>query len=527
LRHVGRRDGLIVHRARRDEGIRAQLYADEVGRTGDHTVTCDIDARMASPFLAPGTATGVTPWHLTAAVLLATIFIIDITFPVGIHVPALYVLPCLLFIWAGRFQEPLIAAAVATVLTMAGFFASASGEDDAIGLANRALDIGLIWLTAGFLVAHVRVTQTWTRQMTDANQALQNSMRRLQDIQYALDQSAIVAATDHRGIINYVNDKFCEISKYSREELLGQDHRIINSGYHSKEFIRSIWHTIAQGGVWRGELRNRAKDGSIYWVDTTIVPFLNERGKPWQYLSIRNDITQRKAAEERLRAEAALTQMGRLSAVVAHEVRNPLAGLKGSLQILASRLPPDLPGRQIITPMLARIDALEQKVQDILTYVRPSTPKKQRFEMRTLVAETIESARAAVKGSAIRLTDGHNAVVEADPELCRAILLNLIVNAAQASDGEPVDVSVRSADGHVETVVADRGRGIPADIRDQLFEPFVTTKPGGTGLGLAIARRLTHLQGGTLTLADRSNGGTEATLALPIAEAASASRTPP
>ena len=131
------------------------------------------------------------------------------------------------------------------------------------------------------------------------NAALQQrkALKEVNDYKYALDHSAIVAITDQKGIILYANENFCRISKFSANELLGQDHRIISSGYHSPRFIKNLWQTIARGNIWRGEFCNKAKDGELYWVDTTIIPFLNEKGKPYQYLSIRIDITEKKKAE--------------------------------------------------------------------------------------------------------------------------------------------------------------------------------------------------------------------------------------
>jgi PAS domain S-box-containing protein len=352
---------------------------------------------------------------------------------------------------------------------------------------------------------------------TASTRAMSDSLRSLDEIRYALDQAAIVAATDHRGIITYVNDKFCEISQYSRDELMGHDHRIVNSGYHSREFMRELWQTIARGSVWRGEIRNRAKDGSFYWVDTTIVPFLDGNGKPRQYLAIRYDISGRKAAEAQLREQAALAQLGQLAAVVAHEVRNPLAGLRASLQVIDRRIS-EARDRSAIAAMIQRIDGLNDKVEDLLLYARPKPPRVQSVDIKALMRDVATSAQiSAGRADAPIEISGDDVQVNADPDMLRAALLNITLNACQAAGKKEIDVRISLDEGFCRIAVRDRGPGIPPDVRERVFEPFFTTRTNGTGLGLAIVKRMVELQDGAVTLQDRPDGGTIAEVTIPRA----------
>lgn len=340
----------------------------------------------------------------------------------------------------------------------------------------------------------------------------------LADLKRALDHAAIVATTDVSGKITYVNDKFCEISGYSREELLGQDHRIINSGLHPKEFMRDLWVTIANGQVWHGEIRNRAKDGHFYWVDTTIVPFLDDRGHPYQYIAIRADITARKAAEAQLVQQAALARVGQMAAVVAHEVKNPLAGIKGVIQVLMSRRQPADPELAVMRDVVARIDALDDLIQDVMMYARPRPPRLSTIDLRHVIDEAVTVLRRDPSASTLDIrVAGDGGPITVDPDLLRAALVNLLLNAAQAMNGQgQVRIASTFGDRHWSVEVCDNGPGIPIDIREQVVEPFFTTKARGGGLGLPIAKRVADLHGGTLTLTFPARGGTSVTIAAPI-----------
>jgi PAS domain S-box-containing protein len=373
--------------------------------------------------------------------------------------------------------------------------------------------------------------------------ALERSLKELADIKFALDQSTIVAITDQRGIINYVNEEFCRISKYSREELLGQDHRIINSAFHPKEFIRDLWTTIAAGNVWKGELRNRAKDGSIYWVDTTIVPFLNSEGKPYQYVAIRHDITQRKLAEEKvlqqaseLQRAAQLSFVGELAANLAHEIKNPLAGIQGVVDILIRRRDKNDPEREALEGMRHEVERIDSTVRALLDRARPRLKSVRSTSLAEVVARAVNLARGQIANAAtghiisIDFEPPTDAItIPVDPAQIEDAVLNLIINAIESADsnGQVTIRVARSADPQdnraeehqsAEAVieVSDNGRGISEEDLTRIFNPFFTTRTGGTGLGLPAVRRIVRAHSGRVEVRSSPGEGSTFSIHLPL-----------
>jgi PAS domain S-box-containing protein len=448
--------------------------------------------------------------HAVAALAAVVVFVVDLQFPPGSAIGMLYVAVILLGLWTPWQAFPVVAAAAVSVLVVADLVIDLGEGVPPAALVNRPLMVMVFALTAVLVTRSARLQR-----------ASFATLDNLADFKRALDAAAIVAITDVRGRITYVNDTFCDISGYSREELIGQDHRIVNSAYHPASFIRDLWHTIANGRVWHGEIRNRAKQGHYYWVDTTIVPFLDQAGKPYQYIAIRSDITSRKQAEDQLTRQAALARVGQMAAVLAHEIRNPLAGIKGAIEVIMSRRKADDAERPIMRDIVSRIESLGELLNDLMVFARPRPPSFAEVSVAALVHDAITLVkRDPVAGAVEMLAEGDDVTASVDAALIRATLLNLLLNAAQAMAGRGRIVISQVRDGdRVALHVRDTGPGVPADLREQIFEPFFTTKARGGGLGLSIARRTAELHGGTLTLACPEDGGTIVSLTLPIRQA--------
>lgn len=336
---------------------------------------------------------------------------------------------------------------------------------------------------------------------------LKTALKQLADVKFALDESSIVAITDAKGIIQYVNDKFVEISKYSREELIGQDHRIVNSGYHDKAFMRDLWRTISRGEVWRGDIRNRAKDGTYYWVNTTIVPFLDENGRPYQYLSIRNEVTKLKQVEQELK-----TMMTRVIEVqeeerkrISRELHDGVGQSLFSLLIRIDRLLDD-------HPEMAELRGLRRDVANVMEDIRSMARELRPSVLDDLgvgpAVRTYVENYSAHYGIDVRLVielRGRPAIA-AETTIYR-VVQEALTNIAKYADVDECEVTIKETDDAVETIVRDEGAG---------FDPSVSR----TGVGLFSMEERARAVGGSLVIRSAPDKGTEVRLIVPKEPAA-------
>ncbi|MEH7441430.1 PAS domain S-box protein [Bacillus sp. JJ1122] len=393
-------------------------------------------------------------------------------------------------------------------------------------IRNKAKDGSIYWVhttivpflnSKGRPYQYVSIRSDIT-QRKQAEASLKETLKEVSDINFALDQSSIVAFTDEKGIIKSVNEKFCEISKYTREELIGRDHSLLNSGLHSKEFFKNLWKTIGSGQVWKGEIRNRAKDGSFYWVDTTIVPFLNENGKPYQYLAIRNDITEKKKSEEMLHRQDKLAAVGQLAAGVAHEIRNPLTSMKGYAEFL--QMDEQDPQRQeFLEIILDEIDRVNNIVEEFMVLAKPKAVELEEKNIIPIVQNVVSMLKFEARKRNVKLefdADEDIVQIECDENRLKQVFLNFIKNGIEAMpDGGDLRVTTEIQDENVLISIKDTGVGIPPETLKKIGEPFYTTKKNGNGLGLMVSFKIIESHNGKVYIESEQNKGTTFKILLP------------
>ena len=388
---------------------------------------------------------------------------------------------------------------------------------------GRLLDVALTVTPIADSAERIVGACTIARDITErkrVQQALSGSEARWQ----AIVESAVdgIVVIDARGSVEAFNRAAEGLFGYAAGEVIGQNVNMLMPAPYREEHDSYMARYLTTGvrkiiGIGR-EVTGLRKDGSTFPVHLAVGEVSIE-GEP-KFTGILHDLTARVQLETQLREQSALTRLGEMAAVVAHEVKNPLTGIRGAIQVIGSRLPAGSKDAQVAGDIVARIDALNDLMKDLLLFARPPQPRMGKVDVISLVKTVAELVRQdpALQELQVEI-DGEAPLLTADGELLKIVVQNLLINGAHAMHGRGlIHVSVSSVDAMCQIAIADRGPGIPPEVRQRLFTPFVTTKARGTGLGLSTAKRFVEAHGGTLTIECPPTGGTIAVIRLPTGQ---------
>ena len=362
-------------------------------------------------------------------------------------------------------------------------------------------EIGDLSKSFEFMINHLKKTTDIETQLS-----LQQNLRK------ALEESSIVSMIDKNGKITYVNDKFCKVSKYSKEELIGQRQDILRSTkIHPPGFYADLWSIISKGKIWHGEICNTAKDGTLFWNNVTVIPFLDKDGKISEYVSVRNDITEQKNLTQKLIHAERFSAIGELSSRMSHDIRNPLSIIQNEFELLKRK---NILDEKQIERVSSSINRITHQLNDVLDYLRDTPLESKKFNLSNLLSKVLASSDIP-SGVKIKIPDDEIFMI-GDESKMNVVLINLIYNAVQAvgDDGE-IDVSISKTNTEVIIKVTDSGPGITIKPLEKIFDPLITSKQKGTGLGLASVKNIITQHNGIISV---SNNPTTFIIKIPQSE---------
>lgn len=386
-----------------------------------------------------------------------------------------------------------------------------SDDEDAIFLQNIANDLG-VWLE--------------NKQFFDVQTVSLNELRMIESV---FDEHAGISVTDKHGKIKYVNEKFCSVSKYSAEELVGQDHRIINSGHHSREFMHTLWSTIMKGKTWKGELRNRAKDDTYYWADTTIVPCLDHTGSLYQYVAIRTEVTGYKQLEQRMEMQVrelarSNDELEQFAYVATHDLQEPLRAINSFVQLLKKYCNDQLDARanDLISHAVAGTNRMQMLIDDLLTYAQVDASQTLvEVDCEALLNNVLSDLSVIVSECNAMITYDELPVIRGIPFQFIQLFTNLINNALKFQREQPpkIHIGVREELDKWVFSVTDNGIGIEEQYLERIFRVFQRLHSrreyAGTGIGLAICKKVVEHHGGRIWIQSKPNVGSSVYFTIP------------